>query len=417
MGGQLRLHYDSSDPEYKPETERCKGKATACCNTGIVSLTLSPTALDSYRGDLLAALPFGGGPNAFNSIDESAQSLYEFRRWTGAGAPEPSSVANRLYGKAIRTLQKRLSERSAYLDDNVLFSVVHLMIASAGQHDVAAVKQHLTGLRQIISLRGGLSKTPSHLSIRSLLIIIEYFMALEQYLGFDLDDLESIPSSRLHYTRHPFPPQLCRHIAALPDGFAEVALSGRISVQCIQLLCAVSSWQSLIGEQLNDTSKRTQDIMCRLFCEPRECARDAALLLLYLKRTGISPGLEYVIGIGIAICVRHLSEENRTSVFDGALLRCMLDNIKAIRSPQPSDIETVIWLALIVNWRTQSYQPVREADDVLDHVIIRFPSLQSWQKVSKICCRFWWFDCLKDDLLKCWEKSTKRTQRIPKKKS
>lgn len=242
-------------------------------------------------------------------------------------------------------------------------------------------------------------------------------MAVEQYLGFDIDDLESIPSSRLHYARHPFPPQLCQRIAALPDGFAEVALSGRISVQCIQLLCAVSSWQSLIGEQLNDKSKRTQEIMCRLFCEPRESARDAALLLLYLKRTGIPLGIEYVIGIGIAIAVRHLSEENRTSVFDAMLLRSMLENIQAIRSPQRSDTETVIWLALIVNWRTQSYHPLPEADEVLDHVILRFPVSQSWQKVSKICCRFWWFDCLKDDLLKCWKKSMERTRRVPKKKS
>jgi hypothetical protein len=69
-------------------------------------------------------------PCVYDCFLVAAQSLYEFRRWTGAGAPEPSSVANNLYGKAIRTLQKRLSERSAYLDDNVLFSVVHLMIAS-----------------------------------------------------------------------------------------------------------------------------------------------------------------------------------------------------------------------------------------------------------------------------------------------
>lgn len=157
--------------------------------------------------------------------------------------------------------------------------------------------------------------------------------------------------------------------------------------------------------------------MCRLFCEPRESARDAALLLLYLKRTGIPLGIEYVIGIGIAIAVRHLSEENRTSVFDAMLLRSMLENIQAIRSPQRSDTETVIWLALIVNWRTQSYHPLPEADEVLDHVILRFPVSQSWQKVSKICCRFWWFDCLKDDLLKCWKKSMERTRRVPKKKS
>lgn len=235
-------------------------------------------------------------------------------------------------------------------------------------------------------------------------------MALEQYLDFSCDDVKSIPSSRLHYARHPFSPQLCQHIANLPDGFAEVALSGRISVQCIQLLCSVAAWQPLVDEQHTTTLNRTQDTMCRLFSEPRECARDAALLLLYLKRSRTPPGLEYVIGIGMAICVRHLSGENRTSVFDTMLLRRMLDHIRAIPSPQPSDSDALIWLALVVNWRTQSFQPVPEADDVLDHVVARFPEAsRTWHAVEKICRRFWWFDCLKLDLLRCWKGSLERT--------
>jgi hypothetical protein len=241
-------------------------------------------------------------------------------------------------------------------------------------------------------------------------------MAVEQYLGACPDDLNAIPSSRIDYPRHPFSPRLCQYIATLPDGLAEVAISGRISVQCVQLLSSVASWQSLIDEPLtapSHWSKKTQDKICRLFWQPRECARDAALLLLYLKRSEIPPGLEYVVCIGLAICVRHLSGENRTSHFDKMLLDLMMKNIRAIKSLQPSDSEAIIWLSLVVNWRTQSFQRVKEADDVLDYVIARFPATQTWLKVTKICRKFWWFECLKDDLETCWRRSLERIRQPP----
>ncbi|KEF62172.1 uncharacterized protein A1O9_00144, partial [Exophiala aquamarina CBS 119918] len=412
---------------------------------------MSPTVLDSFRGDLLSTLPFTRSANAFNSIDEyiqihrgedlvlkiapdvahpvisvvfpsavqdpcvfhcflaAAQSLYEFRR--SPWPPERSSVMSHLQGKAFSALQQRLSAPSAHLDDGVLYSIIHLMIAAGGQYDSAAVKSHLIGIRQIIVLRGGLGNTPAHQTIRGILTVIEYFNALDQYLDGSPDDLEAIPSSQLDYARHPFSPRLCKLIATLPDGFAEVALSGRISVQCIQLLSSVASWQSLINESpttSSGSSDQTRDRLCRLFCDPRECARNAVLILLYMKRSGKPLGLEYIICIGLAICVRHLSQENRTSLFDNKLLDSMMKNIKAIKSPQPSDSEAILWLSLIVNWRTQSIHPVKKADDVLDLVITKFPGLQTWKKVSTVCQKFWWFDCLKDDLEKCWRKSFER---------
>lgn len=70
-------------------------------------------------------------PCVYRCFLVGAQSLYEFRRSTGR--PRPSSLVIDLYGKAITALQSRLSEQSAYLDDNVLFSIVHLMIASVSQ--------------------------------------------------------------------------------------------------------------------------------------------------------------------------------------------------------------------------------------------------------------------------------------------
>jgi hypothetical protein len=189
MGAQVRPDTEAPDVSDVDSAEDTpKRKLSFCCKDGIVSTHLSPTVLDSYRGDLLAALPFAGSPNAFKSIDEckhslflsageaydadiqiqrredlvlkvspdvahpvvsvvfplsiqdpcvyrcflvGAQSLYEFRR--ASGPPERSSLVIDLQGKAILALQKRLSKPSAHLDDGVLFSVLHLMIAAVSR--------------------------------------------------------------------------------------------------------------------------------------------------------------------------------------------------------------------------------------------------------------------------------------------
>jgi hypothetical protein len=65
----------------------------------------------------------------------------------------------------------------------------------------------------------------------------------------------------------------------------------------------------------------------------------------------------------------------------------MMENIKAMKLLQPSDSEAIIWLSLVINWRTQSLQPAAEADDLLDYVTTRFATLQTWTSlecVSKI---------------------------------
>lgn len=71
MGVQIGPNTEALDASgVDSAKDTSKRKSSLCCKDGIASPDLSPTALDSYRGDLLAALPFSGSPNAFKSIDE-----------------------------------------------------------------------------------------------------------------------------------------------------------------------------------------------------------------------------------------------------------------------------------------------------------------------------------------------------------
>lgn len=70
-------------------------------------------------------------PCVFHCFLVAAQSLYEFRR--SLWPPERSSVMSHLQGKAFSALQKRISKPSAHLDDGVLYSIIHLMIAAVSR--------------------------------------------------------------------------------------------------------------------------------------------------------------------------------------------------------------------------------------------------------------------------------------------
>jgi len=220
----------------------------------------------------------------------------------------------------------------------------------------------------------------------------------------------AFPNRRLQYVRHPFPPDICRHVSLLPTGLAEAAISSNLSVQCIQLLASVAQWAPLVEtpktqpEQIIDPQTR----YCRLFCEPRECSRDAVNLLLCLKRSGLPSGIEHVICLGLAIAIRHLSGENRTNIFDTASLEALNTNIKAIDTPTVPESEVIIWISLVTNWRTQCRGPLRRADDLLDYVVDSFPVSRSWGKLVAICRKFWWFECFQEDWEKCWRRGMER---------
>lgn len=263
---------------------------------------------------------------------------------------------------------------------------------------------------------------------------------------------------------------MCRYISTLPTGLAEAALQGHLSVQCIKLLASVAKWAPLVDgpsasssheqnaiaddndfdddDDDDDAAAAQKTRFCRLFCEPRECSRAAMMLLLCLKRAQTAVGLEHVLCLGLAIAIRHLSGENRTNIFDTAALETLMRHVRAVvtrhghgcgddddrhggsgsttRVPD-AEGEVLLWLALLINWRTQSAGPLPKADELLDYVLASaFPAAaagsgrgrgrgrgagaQSWKKVAVVCRKFWWFDRFHAEWEKCWVRASERLQ-------
>lgn len=70
-------------------------------------------------------------PCVFQCFLVAAESLYQFRRrpWR----PERTAIVTHLQGKAFSALQKRISKPSAHLDDGILYSIIHLMVAAVSR--------------------------------------------------------------------------------------------------------------------------------------------------------------------------------------------------------------------------------------------------------------------------------------------
>ncbi|OQU99602.1 Fungal specific transcription factor domain-containing protein [Cladophialophora immunda] len=228
MGAREFIGHDSQNRSRDgfPGEEKGEPQAINASRGFVTKAKLIITPLDSHRREAFASYPSGAGPLSTESVDEyisilrkeelclkitpdvehpaisvvfplsmqdpglfkcllvGAQSLHDWRR--DPFHVNRSRTMLKLQNEAILSLRKRLSAPSAHLDDGVLISITHLMIADSCRRDLTSLKSHLKGARQIISLRGGLGITPAHLAIRALLTTVEFYIALGQYLQISL---------------------------------------------------------------------------------------------------------------------------------------------------------------------------------------------------------------------------------------
>ena len=142
----------------------------------------------------------------------------------------------------------------------------------------------------------------------------------------------------------------------------------------------------------------------RLYCKPREFARDAVALSLDLKRAKIPAGLEHVTMLGLAAIIRHLSGHQRTDFFDHLLLTALFANVKAIDTPSVVESEVIIWVVLVIKWRTQSGGMLQKADELLEYALKSFPATRTWKGMAKICRKFWWFGRFEAEWKSTWQR-------------
>ena len=191
---------------------------------------------------------------AYTTCSEAArwrtQNLYD---------SPPDSVSNG-YGKTLSLLVKRLQSQNFAMSPTILLTMGQLVAIETMIKNVSATAKHLASMQAAMQPKTQeVSKTETKPVQSAVNVWTQYFM-------FRAVVKASIPrTGALIYPKHPFSPKLTDKIAELPSGFSQIALSGRLSVQVLDLLQNFNSYFKTmalhIGQGIMDSPERTENIL------------------------------------------------------------------------------------------------------------------------------------------------------------
>ena len=168
------------------------------------------------------------------------------------GTTDPSQAVLYHRGKATQGLYTRLKEPSTCADDPAILTTF-LLVDNVWRYGENAIGQaHYAGLMKMIEMRGGLDKLGMNGVLRS---IIEFAEVTD--IGDAMRSPTAPPLPDLRYYRHPFPPQTCSLIAKLPDGYAEIAMQGHLSIETMSTLVWLGEWLNTGPSRAQSSSSQT----------------------------------------------------------------------------------------------------------------------------------------------------------------
>ncbi|KIW80904.1 hypothetical protein Z517_03927 [Fonsecaea pedrosoi CBS 271.37] len=158
----------------------------------------------------------------------------------GSSPEELQQTLLSLRGSVMRKLHHRLTVPRLCCDDVTIHTVLALMAGDFHRGQDDHVELHREGLRRIVDLRGGLSTSDmppqTRYSVTATEMMCDY--AIQRRSRSPKTNIT--PDSTLTYPTHPFPPSLSKVLSALPEGFSDLALKTRLSIQVIRLLYRMS---------------------------------------------------------------------------------------------------------------------------------------------------------------------------------
>ncbi|OCT53722.1 hypothetical protein CLCR_09974 [Cladophialophora carrionii] len=355
-------------------------------------------------------------------------------------AREPTREVLVHYGKGIEALRLRMAKSSACDDDATILSVMALLGIALIYGDFRSFETHLTGLRHLVDMRGGVdslgwggfiknsitgyvtphtklhplralferSRTPSN-TITDLLKRLESLWAYHENRKLTIATTET--HIKLEYPKHPFPPELCVTIAKLPDGFRELALSATLSLQIIALLSNVSEW---VSQMQYGRKKNVLPLG-----EPNGT---------YLRQTHMCLELVPLRGLDVlerAICAAIATVTTETfnkTKQQNPVHRRMIETLSEMLfryDLQSLPAECTMWLALVIagppravdgsvaspasstGESCNSDESQRPRDVLLDKTIEVSPSARDWKWVKKAVQKFFF----NEELLEAWQQT------------
>ncbi|KAK5462509.1 hypothetical protein LTS15_002221 [Exophiala xenobiotica] len=210
--------------------------------------------------------------------------------------------------------------------------------------------------------------------------------------------------SVLTYPGHPFPPDLCKLIAKLPEGFAEVALSRNIAIEFISFLARLAE---LVHRFALATDQRMSTP------RPEMTMQRAIYDLQCLSALPLNKIEAQMVRALLAFCL-HLFNEVSFHIPLARPLRPIIEGFN-----EQKEIPRHPWLRLCLLWCSMAIasswdaqidaSPERHA--VLDGLIALLEEAKSWESMQEMMGKFFWHGRLTDHWEVCWRAAFFRSRR------
>jgi hypothetical protein len=328
----------------------------------------------------------------FHAVVAFAQGYDEV---AATGTTEPSAAVLYHRGKATQLLLDRLRDPDTRADDASILTTFLLIdnVWRYGENEIG--RAHYAGLLQMIELRGGLDKLGVNGVLKSM---IEFAEVTD--IGDSMRGPISAPLPDLKYCRHPFSPQICGLIARLPEGYADMAMQGQLSVETMATIVSLRDW--LRTDPANRSAAPHKQIG-----QARRCMSATNFDIGGLTEEAVCFGL---------IITGMRSFHARFARMDHPFLDRIVELGKRFDSPaqnrgskQTAERQHIAYLTMVAVEASDKCIELQSHVKVLVDLLIRREKFaRSWEGMERVMKRFFWIDFAADKWRECWLKHLQR---------
>jgi hypothetical protein len=310
-------------------------------------------------------------------------------------------------------LRARLEDSQRCYDDTTILTVATLGTIDYILGDHSAACAHVSGMRQIVKIRGGLKTTSPWEKL--LKTNVDAYEALWSFLfaadsssdkAFRYDGQILQNAEFPIYMAHPFKPQVCEMLAKLPQGFCEVGLTGVLSLQMIRLL---SDFAELKGKMVESLRTGHFDLLSR---------RKVQTTLEDLHRLSTlqtTPTERFLAHGLVAYCylLRIIYFQDELTGFYETALRALSEiALNQTPSHKPTDRKCFIWSNMMIGTVLQHGQ-IRPPGwtTVLRQFLDKYAEARQWKKLEKELKSFFFEDDISGFAKEAYDEAVRRRER------
>ncbi|KIW24570.1 uncharacterized protein PV07_10278 [Cladophialophora immunda] len=299
------------------------------------------------------------------------------------GSREAPSESLRFYQAAVSLLRDRLTNESQRASDAIVVTLASLCAFEAFTGNYDAVDMHTLGIKQVVALRGGTGQLGFEGYLKTVATAWQNFYAARHSIS--LTDPRFFPEDgNFTYPEHPFDPELCDVIARFPAGLTDIALSGTLSHQIINLVAHVNNWVHEVNVSLRDSDVYNLHDLS-------QSSRNVTLCGEFLHKRGLTIVEQLLVLALTAFCYSTDSTRAMFYLTNAYLqIRCKYMRTLYIEVTERNEA-FMTWVSTML---LATFDPAAQPWFLGLSILRARPTLRDWQANVRISENYFWNDGL-----------------------